>query len=43
MAKAEAHEQLGQNDEAIAAYQKVSDTKYSERAQYKIKELSGGK
>ncbi|MCB9274285.1 MAG: hypothetical protein H6564_09610 [Lewinellaceae bacterium] len=43
MAKAEILEQLGQNDAAIQAYQKVSDAKYTERAQYKIKELSGGK
>ena len=43
MAKAETHELAGQKEAAVEAYRKVSDAKYTERAQYKIKELSGGK
>lgn len=43
MVKAESLEKLGQNDAAVAAYKQVSGSKYAERAQYKVKELSGGK
>lgn len=41
--KAEIHEKLGQSTEAVEAYKQVTDSNYSERAQYKVKELSGGK
>ena len=41
--KAEIHEKLGQKTEAVEAYKQVTDSNYSERAQYKVKELSGGK
>ena len=41
MAKAESLESLGKKDEAIAAYKMISDAKYKERADYKIKELEG--
>ncbi|MCB0548354.1 MAG: hypothetical protein KDD19_12295 [Phaeodactylibacter sp.] len=43
MAKAESLEALGQADAAVEAYKMVNDAKYSERAKYKINELSGGK
>lgn len=43
MQKAEVFEALGNTQEAINAYKKVSDNKYKERADYKINELEGGK
>ena len=43
MAKAESLEALGQSDAAVEAYKMVKDAKYSERAKYKVSELSGGK
>lgn len=42
MAKAESLEALGKSEAAIEAYKMVNDAKYSERAKYKINELSGG-
>jgi tetratricopeptide (TPR) repeat protein len=41
--KAEIHEALGQKDEAINAYKKVTDAKYSGRAKYKVDQLSGSR
>ncbi len=43
MLKAEALEKKGDKEAAIAAYKKVTDAKYRERAEYKVNELSGGK
>ena len=41
MFKAECHVALGQKSEAIAAYSKVTDSKYAERAKYEIGQLGG--
>jgi tetratricopeptide (TPR) repeat protein len=41
--KAETHEALGQKNEAIRAYGQISDAKFKEHAQYRIKELSGSR
>lgn len=43
MGVAESYEALNQSDKAIEVYKQITDSKYAERAQYKIKELSGGK
>lgn len=43
MVLAESYEALGQTSDALEAYKQVPSGKYSERAQYKINELSGGK
>ncbi len=43
MLKGQTLEAMGQNDAAVNAYKKVTDAKYSERAQYKVKELGGGR
>lgn len=39
--KAECLESTGQKEAAVEAYKEISDAKYAERAQYKVKELTG--
>ncbi len=43
MVLAESYEQAGQTSEAVEAYKQVTDSKYAERAKFKVDELSGGK
>jgi len=43
MLLAESFEATNQSEKAIEAYKQVTDSKYADRAQYKINELSGGK
>ncbi len=43
MVLAESYEALGQTSDALEAYKQIKGGKYTERAQYKINELSGGK
>jgi len=43
MVLAESYEQAGQKNQAVDAYKQVTDSKYAERAKFKVNELSGGK
>lgn len=43
MALAESYEAAGQTSEAVEAYKQVPSGKYSERAEYKVNELTGGR